>query len=112
MGTMKDLRATKEELEDAIRQYNEDYKNKLIELLRENGLYETDVVLKDKGEVGRLVIERNSRYFTLQPFDIKFYKYTKSGRLSKLPSYFWISYDSDAIIIQDLNKKIALAGGK
>ena len=92
---------------EAIEKYSEMQKNKLIELCRECGLYDVDVIAKEKK--GRIYVEKESYS---SDYEIKFYHYTKSGSLSKMPTYtgiyFW-KEDTDEKIKEKLKNTFSLA---
>lgn len=93
--------------DEAIKKYNEMRKNKLVELCRECGLYDVDVIAKEKK--GRIYVEKESSF---RDYEIKFYHYTKSGSLSKTASYvgfyIWTS-DTDEEIKEKLKNTFSLA---
>lgn len=101
-----ELREIIYERDEAIKHYGEMQKNKLIELCKECGLYDVDVYA---GELkGRICVEREQINFD---YKIKFYHYTKSGVLSKKPTYldFYIwRTDSDEKIKEKLKNMFSL----
>ena len=92
---------------EAIKKSSEMQKNKIIELCRECGLYDVDVIAKEKK--GRICVERESYS---RDYEIKFYRYTKSGSLSKTATYvgfyIWIN-DTDEEIKEKLKNTFSLA---
>ena len=80
------------------------YENKIIELLNELGFYNTDIINKRSGEIGRLKII----YYNTGPnvYDVRFFRYTKSGSLSKIPAYipYSIYNGTDEAILQELSE--------
>lgn len=109
---MKDMKLVQSEFEATIKQYRVDFRDKLKELLKEAGFLDTDVIQIAGGKRGRLQIVQTSNHFSTQPFEYKFYAYTKDGiRLSLNPSYFWMFYKSDEQILHHLKENFTLVGG-
>ena len=92
---------------EAIKKYSEMQKNKIIELCRECGLYDVDVIAKEKK--GRICVERESYS---RDYEIKFYHYTKIGSLSKTATYvgfYILTNDTDEEIKEKLKNTFSLA---
>ena len=92
---------------DAIAKYSEMQKEKLIDLCKECGIYDADVVAV--GKKGRILVEKKSYS---SDYEINFYHYTKNGSLSKNATYtgLYISgYGSDEKIKEKINDTFSLA---
>lgn len=102
-----ELREIIQAKKDTVTKYDEMQKDKLIELCKECGLYDVDVIAKEKK--GRISIEKTSYP---NSYEINFYHYTKSGSLSKNATYvsFFIwNGDSDEKIKERLKNTFSLA---
>lgn len=85
-----ELRELAENYRKQKEQFKEEYRNKIIELLKECGFWEVDVIANNCIR-GRIKVEPK---FGSAESDIAFHPYTKSGVLSKNSKYVgcWISF--------------------
>lgn len=101
-----ELREITKEKNDVISKYTEMQKEKLIELCKECGLYDVDVITA--GKTGRILVEKKSYS---SDCEINFYQYTKNGKLSKKTTYtgLYISGNcSDEKIKERINDTFSL----
>lgn len=99
-----ELREIKKEQRAVIEKYSNMQKEKLIELCKECGLYDVDVIANSMK--GRIFIEKASSLSLSDNYVINFYHYTKSGSLSKNARYLGLfiwEEDSDEKIKEKIN---------
>lgn len=84
--------------------YTKMYQEKLVELCKECGLYETDVTMRRNGNVvsGRLQVERTCYHGSTH--NISFHRYTKSGTLATNSACRLWNYDYESD--EEIKKKL------